>query len=326
MCKGAGGSARQCLTLLEVAEMFGEEEKARGWIEKLRWPEGPCCPHCGSFNVQCNIKHPSQSHRCRECPHKPMFTMRVGTVMEGTHLNYREWAIGIYLYTTNIKGISSIQLHRELGIWQKAAWFLLHRLRRASEKGEGLFSGPVEADETYIGGKRKNMSNEQRKKLSGSGRGTVGKTSVVGVKDRATNKVAAKPVCSTGAEELQGMVREQVKPGAILYTDEAKAYQGMAEFHHEVVNHSAREYVRGQAHRNGLESFWSMLKRGYYGIYHKMSVKHLGRYVGEFVHRHNIRGQDTMEQMSNLVQWMIGKRLRYRDLIAVKGLAINAMA
>ena len=101
--------------------MFGEEEKARGWIEKLRWPEGPCCPHCGSFNVQCNIKHPSQSHRCRECPHKPMFTMRVGTVMEGTHLKYREWAIGIYLYTTNIKGISSIQLHRELGISQKAA-------------------------------------------------------------------------------------------------------------------------------------------------------------------------------------------------------------
>ena len=123
-----------------------------------------------------------------------MFTVRLGTVMQGRHLKYREWAICIYLYTTNIKGISSMQLHRALGISQKAAWFLLHRLGTASEKGEALFTGPVGADETYIGSKRKDMSNQQRKELKGSGRGPVGKMAVVGVKDRATNKIGAQPV------------------------------------------------------------------------------------------------------------------------------------
>ena len=145
-----------------------------------------------------------------------MFTMGVGTVMQGTHLKYREWAIGIYLYTTNIKGISSMQLHRVLGTLQKAAWFLLHRLPMATEKGAALFAGPVAADGTYIGGKGKNMSNEQRKELRGGGRGTVGKTAVVGVRDGATNKIAAKAGGDTGAQELQGMVREHVKPGARL--------------------------------------------------------------------------------------------------------------
>ena len=196
--------------------MFVREEAARAWIEKLRWPQGPCCPHCGSGNVQCNIRHQSQTHRCRECVNKPMFTMGVGTVMQGTHLKYREWAIGIYLYTTNIKGISSMQLHRVLGTLQKAAWFLLHRLPMATEKGAALFAGPVAADGTYIGGKGKNMSNEQRKELRGGGRGTVGKTAVVGVRDGATNKIAAKAGGDTGAQELQGMVREHVKPGARL--------------------------------------------------------------------------------------------------------------
>ncbi|MYG37689.1 MAG: IS1595 family transposase [Synechococcus sp. SB0676_bin_10] len=180
MCKAAGqGSHGKELKLVEVAEMFAREE-ARAWIQKLRWPQGPCCPHCGSGNVQGNIQHQSQTHRCRECTNKPMFTMGVGTVMQGTHLKYREWAMGIYLYTINIKGISSMQLHRVLGISQKAAWFLLHRLRMATEKGAALFAGPVEADETYIGGKRKNMSNEQRKELRGRGRGTVGQPAVVG--------------------------------------------------------------------------------------------------------------------------------------------------
>ena len=219
-----------------------------------------------------------------------------------------------------------MRLHRELGISQKAAWFLLHRLRTATERGKVLFCGPVEADETDVGGKRKTMSNRQRKELEGTGRGTVGKTAVVGLKDRNTNKVVVKPVGSTGAEQLQGMVREHMKPGATLYTDEARAYQGMPEFNHEAVNHSVREYVREQAHTNGLESLWSMLKRGYYGIDHKMSPKHLGKYVAEFASRHNIREQDTIDQMSNLVRWMTGKRLKYRDLIAENGLGIGAPA
>ena len=131
-CQGKG------LTLLEVAEMFAVEKDAREWIEKLRWPSGPRCPHRGSGNVQCNIQHHSQTHRCRECANKPMFTVRSGMVMQGTHLKYQDWAIGIYLYTTNINGISSMHLQRALGISQKAAWFLLHRLRTATEKEEEI--------------------------------------------------------------------------------------------------------------------------------------------------------------------------------------------
>ena len=159
---------------MEVAERLAREEDARGWIEKLRCPQGPCCPHCVSSNVQCNM----QRHRCRECTTKPMVTMGVGTVMEGPHLKDGEWAIGIYLYPTNIKGMSSIQLHRVLGILQKAAWFLLHRLRPSTEKGVSLFAGPLAADGTYIVGKGKNMSNEERKELRCRGRGPVGKTGV----------------------------------------------------------------------------------------------------------------------------------------------------
>lgn len=139
-------------TLAEIADMFGTEKKARQWVEKLRWLDGPHCPYCGSFNVQCNIKHSSQTHRCRDCPEKPQFTVRVGTIMHRAHLKYRVWAIGLYLYTTNIKGISAMKLHREVGISQKSAWSLLHRLRTAREASEAMFSGPGEADSTADNG------------------------------------------------------------------------------------------------------------------------------------------------------------------------------
>lgn len=139
MHRALGKSHRKSVTILEVADMFDTEEKARQWIEELRWPDGPHCPHCGSFNVQCNIKHKSQTHRCRDCRNKPMFTVRVGTIMHRSHLSHRAWAIGLYLYSSNIKGVSSVRLHRELGISQKAAWFLLHRIRTAGDIGEDLF-------------------------------------------------------------------------------------------------------------------------------------------------------------------------------------------
>ena len=177
--------------------MFRDEDAARNWIELQRWSDGPYCPKCGSFNIQSNIAHKTATHRCRECrtgASKTMFTVRIGTVMENTRMPYRAWAVGTYLFTTNIKGVSSMRLHRELGISQKAAWFMLHRLRLAFEAETGPFSGPTQADETYIRGKRRNMSNAKRKELAGTGRGAVGKTAVGGVKDRETNKVAARTV------------------------------------------------------------------------------------------------------------------------------------
>ena len=251
--------------------------------------------------------------------------MKVGTIMEGSNLGYQTWAIAIYLCLTSLKSVSSMKLHRDLGITQKSAWHLAHRLRKAFATKGGMFSGPVEVDETFVGGKRKNMSNAKRRELAaqGVGRGSVGKTAVVGEKDRDTNHVVAHVVESTDRPTLQGFVVEHTAPGATVYTDDASAYEGLP-FHHETVRHSVSQYVRGQAHTNGIESFWSMLKRAHTGVFHKLSPKHLDRYVQEFAGRHNMREQDTPDQLATIVQRMDGKRLRYEDLIAPNGLDSGA--
>lgn len=317
MMKGPGKSHRKGLTLLQIADMFRDEDTAREWIAAQRWPHGPHCPYCGSFDVQSNIRHKTMTHRCRICEDKPMFTLRTGSVMESSKLKYRAWAVGIYLFSINIKGISSMRLHRELGISQKAAWFMLHRLRLAFEAETGLFTGPVEADETHIGGKRKNKPAAKRKELTG--RGAVDMTPVAGAKDRETNRVRAKVVKRPDRKTLHGFVRATAAPGAILYTDEASVYLGLTEYAHEAVNHSVGEYVRGMASTNGIESFWAMLKREHQGVYHKISPKHLDRYVQEFAGRHNARDADTINQMAAVATGMVGKRLRYRELIADNG-------
>ena len=326
MARNAPGKHyRKGLSLVEITRMFPDDATARAWMESVRWPEGPVCPHCGSTNAQHPVKHRTMTHRCRDC--RKWFSVRTGTPMQSSKLGLDTWAIAMYLLNTGLKGQASMKLHRDLGITQKSAWHLAHRIRESwNENGGNAFLGPVEADETYIGGKRKNMSNAKRKELAeaGAGRGTVGKAAVVGVKDRDTNRVAARRISQTDATALQGFVRDHAAPGATLYTDEARAYRGMPEYAHEGVNHSVGEYVRGMAHTNGMESFWSMLKRGYQGTYHKFSEKHLGRYVGEFSGRHSIRPRDTLDMMRSVVIGMEGKRLRYRDLIADNGLPSGA--
>ena len=321
--KAPGKSHRKGMGVAELIRMFPDNAAAEQWFTEKRWPNGPHCPSCGSTNILYPAKHKTMPYRCREKECRKRFSVRVGTVMEGTNLGYQTWAIAIYLHLTSLKSVSSMKLHRDLHITQKSAWHLAHRLREAFGSGRGAFSGPVEADETYMGGRRKNMSKAKRSTLNG--RGTVGKSVVVGVKDRATNEVRAQVVPSPDAPTLQGFVREYAREGAMIYTDEATAYAGLAgDFDHAAVNHSTGEYVRDQAHTNGIESFWSMLKRAHKGTFHKISPKHLDRYVTEFAGRHNVREADTLAQMDGIATGMAGKRLRYRDLIADNGLDSGA--
>ena len=315
--KAPGKHHREGMTLMQAVEMFPDDATAEAWFAARRWPDGAHCPYCGSVNILSGAAHKTMPYRCREKECRKRFSVRTGTAMEESKLGYRVWAMALYLFATNLKGVSSMKLHRDLGITQKSAWFLAHRIREAWGEFSGMFDGPVEADETYVGGKRKNMSNAKRKELADTGRGTVGKTAVVGVKDRATNKVTARTVERTTAPYLAGFVAEKTKVGATAYTDDATVYNALDPwFTHETVNHSASQYVRGQAHTNGIESFWSMLKRGIVGTFHHLSPQHLDRYVGEFSGRHNVRDRDTVDQMSTLARGMVGKRLMYRDLIA----------
>ena len=315
--KAPGKYRRKGLTLSELFKMFPDDATAEQWFAERRWPDGVRCPLCGSINVQDGAAHKTMRFRCRGC--RSRFSTRTGTVLADSNVGFRNWAIAIYLITTNLKGVSSMKLHRDLGVTQKTAWFMLHRIREAwaaSSPSEPM-QGPVEADETYVGGKAKNMHAARRRNTI-AGRGPVGKAPVVGVKDRASGKVVARPVPDTTAETLTGVVSEATASGATVYTDDARAYKPLASlgYAHAAVAHSAREYVRGDVHTNGIESLWSMFKRGYTGTYHKMSEAHLHRYVDEFTGRHNIRPLDTAEQMGRVVDGMAGRRLTYDDLTA----------
>lgn len=307
-----GKHYREGITLLDLQQMFPDEESATRWFENAIWPDGePHCPRCGCNDTH-KSTHKTMPYRCRPC--KRFFSVKTGTALQSSKLPLRIWVYAIYLEMTNLKGISSMKLHRDLGIRQDTAWFLQHRIRTAFLQEFGQSAGPVEVDETYVGGLEANKHNSKKENL---GRGTVGKAAVVGMKDRETNQVTAQVVDKTDAETLQGFVLDNALFGTKLYTDEHKAYTGLGYvYEHETVKHSVSEYVNDQAHTNGMESFWSLLKRAYHGVYHHMSPKHLHRYVNQFCGKHNVREMSTMQQMEHVVAGMVGKRLMYKNLIA----------
>ena len=302
--------SQETLSLYQFFQRFPNEDSARKYFEEKRWKGHVTCPHCGSDDVLECKNHNPMPYRCRTC--RKYFSVRIGTVLEESKLPLHKWLMCMYLLSTARKGISSIQIAKELGITQKSAWFLSHRIREVwmrmkKEKLEGI----VEVDETFIGGKE---SNKHHSKKLNQGRGSVGKLVVIGAKQR-DGRVIVNHINDTSSFNLQGFIEKNVQKSSDVFTDEFRSYKGLLGFNHEVVNHSRKEYVKGRVHTNSIESFWSILKRGYYGIYHYMSPKHLKRYIHEFAFRYNSLKGGVLNFIDETIGMMIGMKLEYCELI-----------
>ena len=302
----------ETISIVQLLRMFPDQDSCIAWLEKVRWNDEPVCAHCGAVD-KISPPRPSKPHAhwCGHC--RKYFTVTTGTIMHSTKTPLQNWIVAIYSVMTARKGVSAMQLSKELGVQYRTAWYMLHRIREACAGGEFRLDNIVEMDEVYIGGKEANKHGS--KKLR-AGRGTVGKAAVMGARERGGNTVA-KPVVNADGETATEFAASTIKDGATVYTDESRIYD-LLPFDHDAVNHSASEYVRGAVHTNGIESVWVLLKRNIHGTWHHVSEKHLHRYVNEAAMHFNFGDVkiDIIERMDALVRAIGGKRLRYRELVS----------
>jgi len=302
------------ISLYQFNERFPDAETAREYIEQQKWHGKPFCAFCNSEKVH-KLPRKNGFYQCNACRKK--FNVRTGTIFQNTNIPLNKWLLAFYLMVTERKGVSSMQLSKQLGITQKSAWFMSHRIRKAmgSNKNSYLFKGIVECDETYIGGKK---HNKHWDKKSTKGRGSVGKIPVFGIKERQ-GRVMSRVVVDASKATLQGIIYQQVKRGSVINTDEWRSYIGLGkDYVHNVVNHSKGQYVNGQSYTNSIESVWAVLKRGYHGIYHRFSRKHLQKYIDEFDFRQNEGNcrYSTMDRIGSLVAKCLETRLSWKELVA----------
>ncbi len=303
-------------TLMEAVRYFADADRTLAMAVSLRWPEGVHCPTCARTDVR--FLATRRIWECKEKHAKRQFSAKVGTIFEDSALPLDKWFVAIWAVANCKNGISSYELARAVGVTQKSAWFMLHRIRIAMDAGSlTKFGGTVESDETYIGGLAKNMHEHKRKLRGGPGR-SEDKVAVMGLLQRTDGKVPsrvlARTIRSASSKVIQTIVRQNVEPGSQLMTDSWAAYRGLgADYIHQTVNHAV-EYVRGNVHSNGIENFWSLLKRTVRGTYVSVDPQHLNAYLGEQVFRFNERKGTDLTRFHSVLRSVSGRRLTYKDL------------
>jgi len=305
----------QPTTLLDAMRHFSEAEVCIDFLASLRWPNGITCLRCRSQAVT-RLKTRS-IWKCREKTCRKQFSVKVGTIFEDSPIALDKWLCAIWMIVNAKNGVSSYEIHRSLGVTQKTAWFMSHRIRLALQRGsfQKKLSGQVEADETYIGGKARFMHDDKRKeKIKGRGHSETGKAIVMGVLERH-GQVRLEVMKGTTHDDLQRMIRKNVEKGAEVFTDQLKSYIGLsAGYLHRVINH-AEAYAKGRIHTQGIENFWSLLKRGIKGTYVSVEPFHLFRYLDEQAFRFNTRRRTDLDRFIAAVSSITGRRLQYQQLI-----------
>lgn len=303
-------------TLLQAIQYFADEYDAVQYVANIRWPSGEqTCPHCGSVTEHYWLSS-RKSWKCRDC--RKVFSVKVGTIFEGSPIKLGKWLPAMWMLANCKNGISSYELARALGVTQKTAWFMLHRIRLAMQSGSlEKMVGEVEVDETYIGGKAKNMHKAKRERVI-RGTGGMDKTAVMGLLERPRGAehslIRFTVLDETTKARMQGIIRDNVEEGSAVYTDQHRSYWGLSrDYLHDVVDH-ATVYVKGRVHTNGLENFWSLVKRAIHGTYVSIEPFHVFRYLDEQTFRFNSRKASDRQRFVRLLRKIVGKRLTYDQL------------